>query len=257
MRVRILPPSETLAGLIRHFTIVETSEEATRTLVPDTGVILGVRYGGAARELHGAEGVQLPDATLAGVRGTARRLNTSVGGGVVLATFHEGAAAAFIRPPLHELFGATAPLEDLFRGQLVASLLSRVGEAGTDAARVAAVETFLLEQRRSPGRDPLVAVAVRLIKEARGGIRVDELARRFGLSRDRLEKRFRGDVGASPKRFGSLVRLRFAVSQWRPGRDLTEVALDAGYFDQPHFNREFKQVLGQAPRQFFERRAHC
>jgi AraC-like DNA-binding protein len=33
-------------------------------------------------------------------------------------------------------------------------------------------------------------------------------------------------------------------------RDLAEVALEAGYFDQPHFTREFREFTGQSPAQF-------
>jgi AraC-like DNA-binding protein len=38
---------------------------------------------------------------------------------------------------------------------------------------------------------------------------------------------------------------------------LTRLAVDAGYFDQSHFIREFRAFTGTAPRRFFQSVEHC
>jgi AraC-like DNA-binding protein len=35
------------------------------------------------------------------------------------------------------------------------------------------------------------------------------------------------------------------------------LSAEAGYFDQSHFIREFRSVIGAAPHQFFAARDHC
>jgi AraC-like DNA-binding protein len=42
----------------------------------------------------------------------------------------------------------------------------------------------------------------------------------------------------------------------RPGASLSQVALDAGYYDQPHMNAEFREMAGLTPRQFLAARRY-
>jgi AraC-like DNA-binding protein len=73
----------------------------------------------------------------------------------------------------------------------------------------------------------------------------------MGLSQSALERRFRREVGASPKKCAALVRLRHVVRLRRAGVSLTDIAHAAGYADQPHFIKDFKRFTGQAPESFF------
>lgn len=256
MKVTTVAPSPALAPFVRTFTFVETDAAATRTLLPDTGLVLGFRYGGRAVQLDdGAEHV-VPDVPLTGLRFRARTMFTSAGGGIVLAAFTEGGAARFFAEPLHELFGATIALDEIVPRSAVERVASRIAEARTHAERVAAFEAFLLERMKQPV-DALVVEAVKAIRAARGAIRVAELAAGLGIGQDRLEKRFRRVVGASPKQLASILRVRHAVDSYRPGMSFTALSLEAGYFDQSHFIREFRAVTGATPRRFFSAGEHC
>lgn len=250
-------PSERLAPFVRQFTIVETEQASTRSLVPDGAVVAGFRFGGSACLLENGSPLPLPGATLAGMRDTVRRMRTSSGGGVVLAMFREGGAAAFVQAPLHELYGATLPLDALLPPREVAAAAARVAGAVGHAGRVAAFEEFLLARLDVSRVDPLVAAAARAIRSAHGSVRIAPLAAALGISQDRLEKRFRRAVGASPKRLASILRMRRAVESYRSGASLARVAADAGYFDQSHFNRVFRAATGEAPQRFFRSDEHC
>jgi len=92
---------------------------------------------------------------------------------------------------------------------------------------------------------------------AAGAIRVGQIARDLRVSQDTLEKRFRRVVGASPKQFASIVRLRRAVELSRETTTLTALAQDAGYYDQAHFIRDFRAVTGDAPGHFFLNASYC
>jgi methylphosphotriester-DNA--protein-cysteine methyltransferase len=96
----------------------------------------------------------------------------------------------------------------------------------------------------------VVAAAVRAIVEARGALRIRELARRLAISQDPLEKRFRRAVGMSPKQLARLVRIRHAIAAYRPGMSLARLAIAAGFYDQAHFHRELRAVTGEAPGRF-------
>ena len=105
--------------------------------------------------------------------------------------------------------------------------------------------------------DPSMVEAVNRIRAARGDVRISEIATVLGLSVDTLERRFYACVGVSPKRFARAVRLRAAVLAYSPRVTLTEVAIEAGYYDQSHFVREIRLATGQAPNRLLGSQNWC
>jgi len=61
---------------------------------------------------------------------------------------------------------------------------------------------------------------------------------------------FRAYVGISPKTMARIFRFQTALAQLTsdPKCTLAEVAARCGYYDQPHFVREFKRFAGTAPK---------
>ncbi|HYO97586.1 MAG TPA: helix-turn-helix domain-containing protein [Polyangiaceae bacterium] len=257
MRVTLYPPSELLAPYLQSFTVVESHEPQTRTLVPDACIVVGFRYAGAAALVRGDTRQELPNATFTGLRDQARCMCTAADSGVLLARFRAGAAAAFFQRPLHTTFGSALALEALAPAPEVRRTIEAVTGAADDAARIAVLERFLLERLRSVAHDALVSSALRAIEREPVSTRVGVLARQLGISCDRLEKRFRRVVGASPKRFARILRLRRSVDLYPSASNLTELAIAAGYCDQSHFIREFRAFTGEPPSRFFGSVPYC
>jgi transcriptional regulator GlxA family with amidase domain len=255
--VRTFAPRRELSGFVRCFDVIETTEEMTRTLLPDAGLLVGLRYAGSATSLDAEAPRSSPLNAIVGLRSTARRVHTSVGGGMILARLSTAHSGRFFGESVHELFGETLSLDQVARPHEVARAASRIMGAQDDAERVAIFEEFFLAISRPWRSDPLVLRALHAIDETSGSVRISALARVAALSQDALEKRFRRSVGATPKQYASIVRLRRAVQACEAGRSLTQVALDAGYCDQSHFIRHFRQVTGEAPRGFLGSAEYC
>jgi transcriptional regulator GlxA family with amidase domain len=69
-----------------------------------------------------------------------------------------------------------------------------------------------------------------------------------------LQRRFRSEIGISPRMLQRLVRFRRAfrmLSGPRP-MSLARAAVLAGYFDQSHMTRDFRRFAGSAPARFFQ-----
>jgi len=279
MRITVIAPSERLAPFVRRFTVIETEADATRALLPEQGLMLGIRFIGSATLLGSAEdpaagvaargsspgieasiaagrAIRMPDATLTGIVGAARRMRTSAGS-AVFAAFRETGAARFFAAPLHELFGRTLALDEVVPRADVARVQECMAGAADHPRRIALLEEFLLSRLLPGGADRVADAAVAAIRRAHGSLRISQLARELGISQDPLEKRFRRTVGTSPKQLASLVRLRRVIDAQRAGASWSRLAIEAGYFDQSHFNREFRAVTGEAPRQFFRRDTFC
>jgi len=265
MRVTSVAPSPRLAPFVRRFAIVEADAEATRALLPEHGLVLGVRFAGSASLVEGGRATRLADTVLTGIVGAARQMQTAAGSGIVLAMFRETGAARFFAEPLHELFGRSVALDQLVPRAALAGLHDRIAGAPDHTRRIAIFEQFLAARLRPEPPDPVADAAVRAIRESRGAIRIAALAGELGITQDPLEKRFRRTVGTSPKHLASLVRLSGVVDAQRraqrgarggdPG--WSRLAVEAGYFDQSHFIREFRAITGAPPGEFFRTGGYC
>jgi len=118
-------------------------------------------------------------------------------------------------------------------------------------ARMDLVEAFIL--RRMAESEPApqaIDWAVRQIHVSGGKVSIGSLAEATGQGHKRLIANFREHVGMPPGTISRLVRFERAVAgihRDRVGARLSEIALDAGYYDQSHFNREFRAFSGLTP----------
>ena len=105
-----------------------------------------------------------------------------------------------------------------------------------------------------PGSGSLEGLAevLRHLHERPGGPhRVEELARRAGLSPDRFSRRVRALFGLTASQLVIKVRVDAARRLLREGdAPIARVALACGYCDQSAFTRQFKAVTGLTPVQY-------
>lgn len=79
-----------------------------------------------------------------------------------------------------------------------------------------------------------------------------ELAADLCTNVNSLEKRFRAQIGVSPKQYASIFRLKSVINSYRTETDLTAISYKAGFFDQSHFIKDFKAFTGEKPLNFFK-----
>lgn len=248
VRATAFTPSAALRPYVRRLLVIENLVQRTGTLLPDSGLVAGFRFQGDCA----TDGATALRAVVTGLRDTPRTLSHPAGSGTILAMFTPTGAAAFVREPLENLFNATMPMEYEVRRSQLDLVEEQLAEAPEHAVRARRLEQFLLGQLRGRRFDRDVAAAVAQIQRMKGSLRIRDLAHSSGLSQSALERRFRKGVGASPKKFANIVRMRHAVRLHTSGASLTEVAYAAGYADQPHFIKDFKRFSGAAPEAFFQ-----
>ena len=189
----------------------------------------------------------------AGVHGirTERDRKTIAGAGrVVGIKFRPGGFQPFYGRSVHLLTNRVLPLSAVF-GRDGDELAAAV--RAEDDAPFAVMEAFL--RARLPAPDPALEVLddiVRTMLEDPAVVRVDELAARHAMSPRTLQRLFRRYVGVSPKWVLRRYRLHEAAERIAEGRDgdWAATALELGYFDQAHFIRDFKALVGASPAQY-------
>jgi AraC-like DNA-binding protein len=171
--------------------------------------------------------------------------------GLIAVRFHVRGAYLFFPGPLSEIANRDVELVHVW-GRFAQEVADRISKARDTAARASVVETALLKQARHHRADPLVNRALHLIEMHGGQINVAEMTSLLGASSRQLARRFDATVGVSPKEFSRVTRFLRAVRKLDQGGHgtLTETALECGYFDQAHFNHEFREFAGITPREF-------
>ncbi len=163
--------------------------------------------------------------------------------------FHLGGLGRFARTPLAASTGTTrAPQVALDRAavELEAALRDAVG---ADAQARLLDGFFRAQLTDRPGYDAFARSLARAVAD-RGAARLGALADAAGTSGRQVERLFARYLGLSPRALARVLRFQDALRMLMrdDARTLAAVAADAGYFDQAHFIRDFRQMTGGVPR---------
>ena len=256
MRINALIPTELLRPFILTYVIIDSPEEGINKVLPDTSLVMAFHYKGRVNCVADNTDIDLPSSSISGLRKSMRSFHYSKNTGNILVLFKEAGAAAFFKKPLHHLFNETVSLDQFIGHRDLAVIEEQIAEAENDAQIIDRIEKFLLSALNDHKPDKLISAALQRIHLARGIIKIKDLADALYISQDAFEKRFRRAVGTSPKQFSSIVLMKSITSRRPLKQRLCDIAFDAGYCDQPHFNKDFRLFTGQTPSEFYKSSSH-
>lgn len=95
--------------------------------------------------------------------------------------------------------------------------------------------------------DVRIACALRHLQDTAEDATTSACAGRVNLSASRFQHLFTAQVGVPFRRYRSWCRLRMAVRDVVSGASFTNAAHSAGFADQAHFSRMFRQTFGAPP----------
>jgi AraC-like DNA-binding protein len=228
------PPSADLAFWVEHYWIVEWDlrepfvaknlpHPSVHLVIGDDSRVMGVVSGRHTRVLEGH-------------------------GRVFGIKLRPGAFRPILGRAVSTITDRHLPLRDYF-GSLEDAILATID----DRERIEIAETYLRE--RLPAHDPKIDEVNRimdLILADREITKVEDLVQHSGVGKRTLQRLFSEYVGVSPKWVINRYRLHEALERAAAGEfvDWTSLALDLGYFDQPHFIRDFKKLVGKTPTEY-------
>jgi AraC-like DNA-binding protein len=165
-------------------------------------------------------------------------------------------ARLFLGMPVDEITNRTVRLDDMF-GAMDRRIVARLEDTPDWEARFDILDAFIAD-RIGRAQPPCVEVAWawRRLVETDGKHGIGALAGEIGWSRKHLIARFRDQIGVPPKTAARILRFSRAVRQLERAETArwAAVAYDAGYYDQAHFNRDFREFTGGTPTEFLARR---
>jgi AraC-like DNA-binding protein len=170
--------------------------------------------------------------------------------------FRPGGGFPFFGVPAGELHNRSVAL-DMVWGGYAASVRDRLWEAETPERRFRILERALLDRARDRlDRHPAVRHALDVFDRSNGTRPVSDVVRRIGMSPRWFGELFRSQVGLSPKVFCRIRRFNEALRRIEQLTDVdwADVALSCGYFDQAHFNHDFRTFSGINPSTYLRHR---
>ncbi|NUP13868.1 MAG: AraC family transcriptional regulator [Polyangiaceae bacterium] len=241
---RISPTSDALAAFVAHFWWVRWDMRGQPPFIAETlphptvhltfegphGEVVGVPTGAFRRELSG-------EGRVFGVKFRPAAFHPWLGTSVTAITDR--------RLDLSSVFGSDA-----------APLAMAIAACSSAPACANVAEEFLLARLpQMPKETARVRDLVERMQTDATLTRVESAAALVEMDVRTLQRRFRQLVGVSPKWTIQRYRLHEAAAQLAQPNPPTLAALaaDLGYFDQAHFARDFRAVVGFAPSTYLAR----
>jgi len=258
MNYREQPPSAALAPYIRCFWAISDDvggQADFEPVLPDGCPEIVFNLADRIQRQHDDGSIETqPETVFSGQ--LKRRILIRPSGVVSLfgVRFQPAGAAPFVGIPLTELFGSVIS-PHLISASAFQDLDSRIREAGSFVACVALFESAMLRiLANGIDVDKIAEEACRIISQTSGAISVSRLARRYGITERKLQRIFDRNIGISPKRYSRIQRFQSFVREIEEAEspNILDIALAAGYYDQPHLIREFRDIAGRSPLEYFK-----
>src|SRR5258708_4356985 len=189
-------PGESLRRYVREVLFLNSRPPRLQALMPETTPTLMLQQLGSSS----LNGQVLPSATLSGLQSKTRTVELSANAVIVIVRFTEIGASAILRDKIDTFYDLSIPLD----GVLNRADIDRVQNALADIVNVqergVAIEDFLRGHLRPAyAPNPQIEVAASTIRQSGGKVSIDKLARLLETNHSTLERRFRAEVGATPK----------------------------------------------------------
>ena len=170
--------------------------------------------------------------------------------------FKPGGAYPFLGLPLSEMNNQVVPLDEIW-GDYAGEIRERLHAAPSIQARFALLEQLLLARLcEAPSSLDVVQHAIAEIDRRHGALSIRTLSNEIGISQNYMRIQFKQLVGIPPKevarfyRFAHVLRL---IDLAQPV-DLTQIAHQSQFYDQPHFNKDFVAFTGYSPTEYVQLR---
>ncbi len=240
------PPHPSLARWLRCFWFLRGAAGEPEKVVPDGCGEIVLNLADPFERLE-AGGAELQAKTLL-VGQLPRYITIRPTGRVCLLgiRFEPAGLFALLGEDQSRILGARIELASI--APELAGALEAAACAPTPAAAVVRLEKVLRARFPAAPLSPIER-ALALQERASGRVRVDALADLCGVSERTLARRFRREVGLSPKAHARVLRFAEVLRLSQGGQPVSwaRLAVDCGYTDQAHLIRDFKAFSGLSP----------
>ena len=227
-------PVAPLKKFIKHFYVFNSQALTPERILPLGTIEMTINLDSATKD------ILINNSGTRSYLVTPKALNNTVG-----ICFQPWGLHGLFRLSPAEIAQCKLPLQDILLPPY-RELVHQVEDQTTPAKIISVLQKFLTRLAQNQEKD-MIDDAVNYIDDHHGQLDLPDFYKRYYLSPRRLQQLFECAIGMSPKKYSRLKRFQFAVTQLKKDSNLTTLAFNSGYYDQPHFIHEFSQFAGVSP----------
>lgn len=247
-----IQPSPALAPYIKNYWTLEvTGNGQVMERVIPTGFLQLVFHRGS-RMFSSSDNDFQPQSFFCGQSAAYTDLSAMGRVHMIVVTFRPSGAKAFFRMPMNELYDQSVSLSD-FAEKDLSELEDKIYNAKDNDTAIRLIESYLISRLRDTDQyhSARIREVVKTIDHNRQA-NITALADIACLSYKQFGRVFTEYVGTTPKEFSRIIRFQRAlhILHHQPDTTPVDLAVECGYYDQPHLIREFKAFSGYTPNEF-------
>lgn len=252
MKIEVINPGKYLKEYVKCYWVLEKGNYFHKERLFPTGELqLIFHYGNPFCESNkNSEEIKQPEFLGCGQFTKYRDIISRSDAGLIGVVFHPYSITSFFKMPAWEFSHSVIDLESIAKEYKTLGCM--VQDAASTAERILIIEKFLLKKMFISNKHHfnLVKESIRYISESRSKFQIKDLSGKFNLSERQFERIFNKYVGLSPRSFSGIARFNRALRLINSRSSLTDISLDAGFYDQPQFIKDFKEFTGHTPGEY-------
>lgn len=257
MNYQTFEPCNELSTLIKCYWTLESPKEETpekQIIVPDGCMEMIFHYGDLYRQyMENGTTIIQPKCFVFGQLTRPLEIEPTGETGIFSVRFHSNGFLPFTTIPIKDMENRTVSLAEMFEKEGI-DIEQKILAATSTSERIQLIEAFLLHRLTDIKTiDRIVKSTVDMILTANGQLSVEELSKQTRINRRQLERKFSSAIGLSPKQLSKTIRLQATLKMLlgKKFTSLTSLAYENEYYDQAHFIKDFKELTGFTPKEFY------
>lgn len=253
-------PDEVLIPYVECYFVWESVDPLEKELIvespPTSFTGVAINYGDPYYlQNKKYERLAVPQQFVAGLSIYSYKLSLQGKIGIAGIVFKPSALSTLFGLNAYELTEERPDLFSVLPQDYIKKYVTLVREANGAAQKAKLLEELLLHHIKLNKPEPdYIDTAVNTIVEKRGMLHVHDLLKDSCMSRRTFERRFFQKVGFSPKYYARLRRIGYLCNLIAGKKKVNwpEVFLEAEYYDQAHFIKDFEEFTGRTPQQYLK-----
>lgn len=253
--MQISPPKH-LAPFIRHYIFLENSERDIRSLRLFTDGSSGLILSGDMNLYSGVSEDRMPLSFFYGTLNGYKDFSSKGKFSLIAIVFQPYFLNILLKTSAKEIRNQIVSAEDVLKDKLEV-FQEKLFKKTNPLTVINDLNVFFTEflSETIDTDHNVIAGTQQYILKNKGLVSSKDLEKFTGYSERHLEREFEFHMGISPKKYGNIIRLHYFLSLVNKGTDdknMTMLSYEAGYSDQSHLIREFKNNIGLTPKQYLK-----
>lgn len=257
MNYQTFKPHDNLKSIVKFYWTLEVPfdpENQKQKIVPDGCIEMTFNFGDKIkRYVSETDFILHPNAMLMGQRTKSYYILPIGNVDTFAICFYPVGFVNFIKTSLENLVDKETPISELFGQAEANELEQQMIQAIDTQERIDIIESFLLKKLNEKNTiSTIVKSTVDTLLKTGGTTPINVLLKDDISKRRQLERHFKKQIGISPKQLGKAIRLQATLNLLlnKKSETLTNIAYESEYFDQNHFIKDFKDLVGVTPKEF-------